>query len=88
MSFISKAAGNFMDTTPGLRKIDFADQYLKREFAPKVPTPPGVPNPNDALNASQSLTDSMRMRRGMLANIYAGGQPASAPVTGKVTLGS
>lgn len=56
---------------------------------PKNPPPtPGVPNPNDAANASQSLTDSMRLRRGMLSNIYAGGSPASAPVTGKVTLGT
>lgn len=55
---------------------------------PKSPPPaPGVPNPNDAANASQSLTDQMRMRRGLMANIYAGaGGPA--PVTGKTQLGT
>jgi hypothetical protein len=60
-------------------------------FKPKTPpAPPQVPNPNDAANAAQSLTDSMRMRRGLLANIYAGGQTgaASAPVTGKTQLGA
>ena len=57
-------------------------------FKPKTPpAPPGVPNPNDAANAAQSLTDSMRMRRGLMANIYAGNS-AQAPVTGKTTLGT
>lgn len=55
---------------------------------PKTPpTAPGVPNPNDAQNAAQSTTDQMRMRRGLLANIY-GGASAQAPVTGKTTLGT
>ena len=53
----------------------------------KPPTPPLPPNQNDALNQAQSLTDSMRMRRGMLANIYAGGS-AAQPVTGKTQLGA
>jgi hypothetical protein len=57
-------------------------------FGPKTPpAPPGVPNPNDAANAAQSTTDAMRMRRGMLSNIYAGSQ-AGQPVTGKTQLGS
>lgn len=57
-------------------------------FAPKPPpAPPGVPNPNDAQNAAQSLTDSMRMRRGLMANIYAGNSN-TAPVTGKTSLGT
>lgn len=50
------------------------------------PPPPGVPNPNDAANAAQSTTDALRMRRGMLANIFAGAS-ATAPVSGKTTLG-
>lgn len=55
---------------------------------PKTPpAAPGVPNPNDAANAAQSLTDSMRMRRGMMSNIYAGANPQAA-VTGKTALGS
>jgi hypothetical protein len=60
-------------------------------FKPKAPpAAPGVPNPNDAANQAQSLTDQMRMRRGLMANIYAGGNtgPASAPVTGKTALGT
>jgi hypothetical protein len=51
------------------------------------PPPPSVPNPNDAANAAQSTTDQMRMRRGLLANIYAGGS-ATAPVAGKTALGT
>jgi hypothetical protein len=55
---------------------------------PKTPpTPPGVPNPNDAANAAQSQTDAMRMRRGLLSNIYAGSQN-QAPVVGKSALGT
>lgn len=57
-------------------------------LAPKAPpAPPGTPNPNDAANAAQQTTDAMRMRRGMLANIY-GGAGSGAPVTGKTQLGT
>lgn len=57
-------------------------------LAPKAPPPPpGVPNPNDAANAAQQTTDAMRMRRGMLANIY-GGASGAAPVSGKTQLGT
>jgi len=55
--------------------------------APEPPPTPGVPSWNDAANAAQAQTDAMRMRRGMLANIYGGGQ-AQQPVTGKVSLGT
>lgn len=55
----------------------------------KGPTPPpGPPNPNDAANAAQATTDAMRQRRGMMANLYAGSNQNSAPVTGKTMLGS
>jgi hypothetical protein len=65
-------------------KADLAWDVLK----PKTPPPPpGVPNPNDAANAAQSQTDAMRMRRGMLSNIYAGSQN-QAPVVGKSALGT
>jgi hypothetical protein len=60
-------------------------------FKPKTPpAPPGVPNPNDAMNAAQTQTDALRMRRGLLANIYAGGNTSSsnAPVSGKTQLGT
>jgi hypothetical protein len=54
---------------------------------PKAPPPaPGIPNPNDAANAAQAQMDAMRMRRGLMANIYAGGQN-SAPVSGTTQLG-
>lgn len=75
-------------------KIDPLDRAVSSaaglNFTPKTPPPsPGVPNPNDAANASQNLTDQMRMRRGLMANIYAGGQAgAAAPVTGKQQLGT
>lgn len=50
------------------------------------PGPPGPPNPNDASNAAQEQTDAMRMRRGMLANIYAG-VGGGSPVVGRTQLG-
>lgn len=65
-------------------KLDLGYDLL----APKSPpTPPGVPNPNDALNASQSTADALRMRRGLMANIYAGAGNAP-PVSGKTQLGT
>ena len=64
------------------------DRFAYSRLQGKTPPPvPGVPNQNDALNAAQAQTDAMRMRRGMLANIYAGGQ-ANQPVTGKTQLGT
>jgi len=88
-----------MSFAPALHKIaGFVDPLSRADggkldlgydlFKPKTPPPtPGVPNPNDAQNAAQSQTDAMRMRRGLLANIYAGAS-SSAPVSGKTQLGT
>lgn len=75
-----------------VHKVDPLDRAVSGavglNFTPKTPPPtPGVPNPNDAANNARALTDQMRMRRGLLSNIYAGGG-SSAPVTGKTQLGT
>lgn len=87
MSFVHSFLANGAKTLGPIGKIDPATKALVKSTAPSTPPPtPGVPNPNDAANAAQNLTDSMRMRRGLMANIYAGaGQ--QAPVTGKTQLG-
>lgn len=70
--------------TGKLGSLDLAYDALK----PKTPpTAPGVPNPNDAANAAQGVTDQMRARRGLLSNIYAGANSAQ-PAVGKTTLGT
>ncbi len=68
-------------------QLDLAGDALKKKSPP--PTP-GVPDPNQAANNAQNLTDQMRMRRGLMSNLYAGAQtgPGSAPVTGKTALGT
>jgi hypothetical protein len=93
MSFLAKGR-NAPWYEGGLRTWDKVDPLMNFTtkttsgwFAPKVPAAPQLPNPNDAANAAQATTDSMRMRRGMLANIYAGAT-SSAPVTGKTQLGT
>jgi hypothetical protein len=68
-----------------LGQQDIAGDLLDKQKTP--PPTPGVPNPNDAANAAQTQTDSMRMRRGLMANIYAGASN-SQPVSGKVQLGT
>ena len=71
-----------------VRRTDPIDKGIQGYVNPKTPPPsPGVPNPNDAANAAQNLTDQMRMRRGLMANIFAGGGGA-APVSGKTQLGT
>ena len=72
-------AGAFVGRETGL-----ADWMVKKGGPP---APPGPPNPNDAANAAQAQTDAMRMRRGMLANIYAGASSQAPVVGGKTTLG-
>lgn len=85
MSLVAKAFGSKLLT--GL-----AGPWVGRQvgIGPKpVPPAPSVPNPNDAANAAQNITDEMRMRRGLMANIYAGNNPnAGIPVTGKTQLGT
>ena len=86
---------NFANTMHGLAKwIDPITRIAPKTdigydlLKPSTPPPsPGVPNPNDAANAARSMTDQMRMRRGLMANIYAGAGN-SAPVTGKTQLGT
>lgn len=76
-------------------KYDKVSQFGQRELGkaqgdlyPKPPAPPPPPpNPNDAANAARELTDQMRMRRGLLSNIVAGGMSQPAPVSGKTQLG-
>jgi hypothetical protein len=93
MSFLSKArnAPWYEGGMSTMNKIDPLNRVLSGAvagaFAPKTAAPPQLNNPNDALNAAQAQTDAMRMRRGMLANIYAGGSN-SAPVVGKSQLGT
>jgi hypothetical protein len=84
MSF-APALHNFISKVdPISGKADLIYDAIK----PKTPPPPpGVPNPNDAANAAQSQTDAMRLRRGLMANIYAGAQNQQ-PVVGKQTLGT
>lgn len=91
MSFLSHAVSSpfgfgLINKVDPLNRV--ASKAVAGAFAPKTPPPqPGVPNPNDAANASQNLTDSMRMRRGLMANIYAGAGNAQ-PTTGKTQLGT
>jgi hypothetical protein len=88
MSFL----GNFVKKVDPIGRFGLEHDPLTRTVYDSLkgatpPPPPGPPNPNDAANAAQSLTDQMRQRRGMLANIYAGAN-TSQPVTGKQTLGT
>jgi hypothetical protein len=51
----------------------------------------GVPDEaltcDQAAQAAQAMTDSLRQRRGLLANIYAGAS-SQQPVSGKTLLGT
>lgn len=88
MSFLGHLQQNLHKVDPVDRAVS---SFVGLNFKPKTPPPsPGVPDPNAAANASQNLTDQMRMRRGLMANIYAGGQTgaASQPVSGKTALGT
>jgi len=76
-------AGAFIGRTDPIAKAGLG-ALLKKEGPPG---PPGPPNPNDAANAAQAQTDQMRMRRGMLANIYAGSSNTAPVVGGKTQLG-
>lgn len=49
--------------------------------------PPAAPGIDTAANAAQLQRDQMRQRRGLLANIYAGGTNQQ-PVTGSQQLGT
>ena len=83
---------NLMSHDPIMRNDPAAkvsDKFAYSRLQGKTPPPvPGVPTQNDAMNAAQAQTDAMRMRRGMLANIYAGSAAAQQPVTGKTQLGT
>lgn len=86
MGFISPSVRHFTDKIDPLSRPASAVAFSV--FGKKTPPPtPGVPNPNDAANAAQAQTDQMRMRRGMLSNIYAGAMNQQ-PVSGKTMLGS
>lgn len=88
MSFLTSIAGVAHKADPITLAFGAKADPIYGMLKPKTPPPaPGVPNPNDAANASQSLTDQMRMRRGLMANIYAGAGNQQ-PVSGKSQLGT
>jgi hypothetical protein len=84
MSFASSLHNFIKKVDPISGNLDVAYDLMKPKTPPSAP---GQPNPNDAANAAQSTTDAMRMRRGMLSNIYAGALN-QAPVSGKTALGT
>lgn len=87
MSFISPNTARLTKKWDPLSAPLTAAAYSLFGKGENKPGPPPPPNPNDAANLAQSQTDSMRMRRGLLANIYAGaGQ--TQPVSGKTQLGT
>jgi hypothetical protein len=88
MSFLHTFAERHDPLGKTIAHTDPIGGAVYKSLAPKTPPPtPGVPDPNAAANAAQNLTDQMRMRRGLMANIYAGaGGPA--PVSGKTQLGT
>jgi len=84
MSFVTGIHKFASKIDPVTRNFDPAYSLFKTKTPP---APPGVPNPNDAANAAQATTDQMRMRRGLMSNIYAGAQNQQ-PSVGKVALGT
>jgi len=55
-----------------------------------TPAPPNAPNIDDAESGARQSEDLMRMRRGVLSNIYAGNQDNAtpAPTATKTALGT
>lgn len=60
--------------------------YGATRGAPKPPAPPKPPTQDTAANAALQQQQQMLRRRGVLANIFAGGQ-AGTPQVAKVNLG-
>jgi len=83
MAFI----GNMLHTWSRATGIGGVPESQARKNQAAAERPPPVPDANVALNNSQSATDAMRQRRGLLANIYAGASN-SQPVSGSTTLGT
>ena len=86
MSFISPNTSRIVKKLDPLGAPITAAAYSLFGKGLNKPGPPGPPNPNDAANAAQEQTDALRMRRGLLANIYAGAGGGS-PVVGRTQLG-
>ena len=86
VSFIAPGTAHFVKKFDPLGAPVNAAAYSLFGKGLNKPGPPGPPNPNDASNAAQQATDAMRVRRGLLANIYAG-SGGGAPVVGRTQLG-
>lgn len=86
-SFFGNVGRTVQRALPYGAQMDPLGKSVVDSLLKKPPPAPGPPNPNDAANAAQQTTDQMRMRRGMLANIYAGASN-QAPVSGKTQLGT
>ena len=79
------ATGNPALVAGGVGIIGASAAASQKPKAPMAPTPP---NYNNAANAAQQQADALRQRRGVLANIYAGGAGGAPPAVGKSSLGT
>lgn len=86
MSFISPNTARITKKIDPLGAPLVAAAYSLFGKGLNKPGPPGPPNPNDAANAARETTDALRMRRGLLANIYAG-TGGGTPAVGRTQLG-
>ena len=83
-----KTEGCFAYLAPAIAALGAgAAVYGATRAQPKINTPT-PPNPDSAANAAQAQQDELRQRRGLLANIYAGGSQQPAPAVGKTMLGT
>lgn len=68
----------------GAKVVDSAT----KSKTPALPTPPIIPNQDVAAQAAMGETDMLRKRRGVMSNIFAGGNAAAPQVASKSTLGT
>jgi len=83
MSGFVRGAANEFDRTFG---HTFGVQIGSGNHGPPA-APPTAPTQDVAANAAKDQLDLLRRRRGVLSNIYAGGN-SSAPAVAKTTLGN
>lgn len=86
MGGMIKPLRHFSKKADPLYKLN-AGAQIGESLAPDIKTPdvPSPPTVDEAARTRQS-TDRLRRRKGVLANIFAGGT-AAAPSVGKSTLG-
>lgn len=85
---VGRKLNKFDPVDRGVQNFVLGKPQYGNSYGQGPPAPPGPPSQDTAANAALQQNDVLRRRRGVMANIFAGGAAATPATSTKSTLGT